>query len=121
LSDCVIYNCILRCRANDENALEVDFAAFDFSAPHLTLSSSIGNGFNFVAKFITSKLSGRMESAQPLVDYLLTLKHQGDVWESQSLIHLRNFDPKNVEFSIMEKYMVLNAYSDCKFAEPYDK
>ncbi|XP_062150878.1 sucrose synthase 5-like isoform X2 [Alnus glutinosa] len=64
--------------ANDENALEVDFAAFDFSAPHLTLSSSIGNGFNFVAKFITSKLSGRMESAQPLVDYLLTLNHQGD-------------------------------------------
>ncbi|KAE8021898.1 hypothetical protein FH972_007748 [Carpinus fangiana] len=64
--------------AKDENALEVDFSAFDFSIPHLTLSSSIGKGLNFVAKFATSKLSGRMENAQPLVDYLLSLKHLGE-------------------------------------------
>jgi hypothetical protein len=89
-------NCILLCRAKDENALEVDFSAFDFSIPHLTLSSSIGKGNNFVAKFVTSKLSGRMENAQPLVDYLLSLKHLGEVWERQNLIHLRNFDPKKV-------------------------
>ncbi|GAV61753.1 Glycos_transf_1 domain-containing protein/Sucrose_synth domain-containing protein [Cephalotus follicularis] len=64
--------------AKDENALEVDFGAFEFSTPHLTLSSSIGNGLNFVSKFITAKLSGRLGSGQPLVDYLLSLKHQGE-------------------------------------------
>ncbi|KAE9450158.1 hypothetical protein C3L33_17946, partial [Rhododendron williamsianum] len=35
-------------QAKDENALEVDFGAMDFSMPHLTLSSSIGNELNFV-------------------------------------------------------------------------
>uniref|UniRef100_A0A6N2N707 sucrose synthase n=1 Tax=Salix viminalis TaxID=40686 RepID=A0A6N2N707_SALVM len=64
--------------ANDANALEVDFGAFDFAVPHLTLSSSIGNGIGFVSKFLTSKLSGRLENAQPLVDYLLSLNHQGE-------------------------------------------
>ncbi|GLU10603.1 hypothetical protein SLE2022_273960 [Rubroshorea leprosula] len=64
--------------AKDENALEVDFGAFDFSMPKFNISSSIGNGLNFVSKFITSKLSGRVENAQPLVDYLLALEHQGE-------------------------------------------
>ncbi|XP_031262958.1 sucrose synthase 7-like isoform X6 [Pistacia vera] len=64
--------------ATDENALEVDFGAYDFSAPHLTMSSSIGNGSHFVSKFMTATLSGRLESAQPLVDYLLSLEHQGE-------------------------------------------
>lgn len=64
--------------ARDENALEVDFTAFDYAVPHLTLSSSIGNGLSFVSKFITSKVSGRAECSQPLVDYLLTLKHHGE-------------------------------------------
>ncbi|KAF3444274.1 hypothetical protein FNV43_RR13964 [Rhamnella rubrinervis] len=64
--------------ANDENALEVDFGAIEPSVPHLTLSSSIGNGLSFVSKFITSKLSGRLENAQLLVDYLLSLSHQGE-------------------------------------------
>ncbi|XP_044506436.1 sucrose synthase 7-like isoform X2 [Mangifera indica] len=64
--------------AKDENALEVDFGAYDFSAPHLTMSSSIGNGIHFVSKFMTAKLSGRLENAQPLVDYLLSLEHQGE-------------------------------------------
>ncbi|KAK1592986.1 hypothetical protein Q3G72_033980 [Acer saccharum] len=62
--------------AKDENALEVDFGAYDFSSPHLTLASSIGNGLNFVSKFLTAKLSGRRESAQLLVDYLLSLELQ---------------------------------------------
>lgn len=75
----IIFFITTRCRANDENALEVDFEAVNFSVPHLTLSSSIGNGVSFVSKFITSKLSGRLECAQPLVDYLLSLNHQGDV------------------------------------------
>ncbi|KAK9950711.1 hypothetical protein M0R45_006186 [Rubus argutus] len=64
--------------ANDENALEVDFRAIDFSTPHLTLSSSIGNGLDYISKFMTSQLAGRLEHSQPLVDYLLSLNHQGE-------------------------------------------
>lgn len=64
--------------ANDENALEMDFRAFEFSMPRLSLSSSIGNGINYVSKFIISKLSRSLESAQPLVDYLLSLNHHED-------------------------------------------
>ncbi|XVF71019.1 hypothetical protein PTKIN_Ptkin12aG0000800 [Pterospermum kingtungense] len=64
--------------SKDENALEVDFGAFEFSVPKLTMSSSIGNGLNFVSKFITAKLSGRVDNAQPLVDYLLSLEYQGE-------------------------------------------
>ncbi|GFP82406.1 sucrose synthase 5 [Phtheirospermum japonicum] len=62
--------------ANDENALEIDFGAMDFSMPRLTLSSSIGNGVNYISKFLTSKLNS--SSAQSLVDYLLSLNHQGE-------------------------------------------
>ncbi|XP_062105534.1 sucrose synthase 7-like [Humulus lupulus] len=66
--------------ANDENALEVDFGAVNFSVPNLTLPSSIGNGLGFISKFITSKLSGKLDYAQPLVDYLLSLNHQGETF-----------------------------------------
>ncbi|GFS35295.1 sucrose synthase 5 [Actinidia rufa] len=61
--------------AKDENALEVDFGTMDFSAPNLTLSSSIGNGINFISKFLSSILYGGSQKAQPLVDYLLSLNH----------------------------------------------
>ncbi|XP_010270733.1 PREDICTED: sucrose synthase 7-like isoform X6 [Nelumbo nucifera] len=64
--------------ATDEHALEVDFGAPDFSMPQLSLSSSIGNGVNFISKFMTSKLRGHAESAKPLVDYLIALNHQGE-------------------------------------------
>ncbi|KAK7835477.1 sucrose synthase 6, partial [Quercus suber] len=64
--------------ANDQSALEVDFAALDYSMPRLTLSSSIGNGVALVSKFITSTLSQKLENSQPLVDYLLSLNHLGD-------------------------------------------
>ncbi|GMP26770.1 hypothetical protein CsSME_00003068 [Camellia sinensis var. sinensis] len=64
--------------AKDENALEVDFGAMDFSTPRLTLSSSIGNGTNFISKFLTSNLNSGTLAAQPLVDYLLTLNHHGE-------------------------------------------
>lgn len=64
--------------ANDENALEIDFGATDVSLPHLTLSSSVGNGVSYISKFITSKLNNSPWSAQSLIDYLLTLNHQGD-------------------------------------------
>ncbi|KAL0381317.1 UNVERIFIED_CONTAM: Sucrose synthase 5 [Sesamum angustifolium] len=65
--------------ANDENALEIDFGAMDFSLPHLTLSSSIGNGLSYISKFLTSKLNNSPASSQSLVDYLLSLEHQGEV------------------------------------------
>ncbi|XP_034711925.1 sucrose synthase 7-like isoform X3 [Vitis riparia] len=64
--------------ATDENTLEIDFGAFDYSTPHLTLNSSIGNGLNYVSKFMTSKLSGTSENAKPLVEYLLAMNHQGE-------------------------------------------
>ncbi|KAL0396165.1 UNVERIFIED_CONTAM: Sucrose synthase 5, partial [Sesamum calycinum] len=64
--------------ANDENALEIDFGAMDFSLPHLTLSSSIGNGLSYISKFLTSKLNNNPATSQSLVDYLLSLEHQGE-------------------------------------------
>ncbi|KAG5617692.1 hypothetical protein H5410_017516 [Solanum commersonii] len=64
--------------AKDDNALEVDFGAFDYSHPRLALSSSVGNGLNFVSKVMSSKLGGKPEEAQPLLDYLLALNHQGE-------------------------------------------
>ncbi|XP_051117141.1 sucrose synthase 5-like isoform X2 [Andrographis paniculata] len=65
--------------ANDENALEIDFGAMDFSTPHLTLSSSIGNGVSYISKFLTTKVNKNSpESAQSLVDYLMSLNHQGE-------------------------------------------
>ncbi|KAA8541495.1 hypothetical protein F0562_025458 [Nyssa sinensis] len=64
--------------AKDENALEVDFGAADLGTPHLTLSSSIGNGVNYISRFMASKLSGDCESAKPLLDYLLALNHRGE-------------------------------------------
>lgn len=63
-------------RANDDNSLEVDFGALDLSTPHLTLPSSIGNGMQFVSRFMSSRLAGtRMK---PMLDYLLALSHRGD-------------------------------------------
>ncbi|XP_043718353.1 sucrose synthase 7-like isoform X2 [Telopea speciosissima] len=64
--------------STDEYAFEVDFSAFDHSIPHVTLSSSIGNGLNYISKFTTSKLAGGSESAKPLLEFLLALNHQGE-------------------------------------------
>lgn len=73
-------------RAKDENALEIDFGAFDVGTPRLALSSSIGNGLGYISKFMASMLSGKTESAKPLIDYLLTLERNGEVgkYENQS-------------------------------------
>ncbi|XP_004503096.1 sucrose synthase 5-like [Cicer arietinum] len=64
--------------ANDENSFEADFGAFDFPIPNLTLPSSIGNGLHFVSKFLTSRFSGKLAKTQPILDYLLSLNHQGE-------------------------------------------
>nr|KYP61685.1 Sucrose synthase 2 [Cajanus cajan] len=64
--------------ASDENALELDFGAIDFSTPRMVLSSSIGKGLNFTTKILTSKLSESSQSINPLLDYLLSLNYQGE-------------------------------------------
>ncbi|XP_077220041.1 sucrose synthase 7-like isoform X2 [Tasmannia lanceolata] len=66
--------------ANDENALEVDFGALDFSTPYMILPSSIGNGVQFVAKFLSSKLREDSDSMKPLLDYLQARNHQGETF-----------------------------------------
>nr|GMC70992.1 sucrose synthase 5-like [Ipomoea batatas] len=62
----------------DENSVEVDFGAFDYSNPRLALSASIGKGLNFISKFMTSKFGGNLEDAKPLLDYLLALNYHGE-------------------------------------------
>ncbi|KAJ1390075.1 Sucrose synthase [Sesbania bispinosa] len=64
--------------ANDENTLEIDFGAIDFTTPRMALSSSIGNGLNFTSKILTSRLSESSHCTNPLLDYLLSLNHQGE-------------------------------------------
>jgi hypothetical protein len=77
---------IMNFRAKDDNSLEIDFGALDLSTPHLTLPSSIGNGMQFVSKFMSSKLSDKPESMKPLLDYLLALNYRGEV--KRSVIHI---------------------------------
>ncbi|XP_052190356.1 sucrose synthase 6-like [Diospyros lotus] len=64
--------------AADENALEVDFGAVEFSVPRLTLSSSIGSGIQFVSRFLSANLYTGSQPAQALIDYLLSLNHHGE-------------------------------------------
>jgi sucrose synthase len=70
---------MLHYRAKDDNSLEVDFGALDLSTPRLTLPSSIGNGLQFLSRFMSSKLAERPDSMQPLLDYLLRLNYRGEV------------------------------------------
>ncbi|WOK94802.1 sucrose synthase 7-like [Canna indica] len=63
--------------ADDDHALEVDFGALDRSTPLLTLPSSIGNGTQFICRFMTARLNENSESMKPLLDYLLALNRQG--------------------------------------------
>ncbi|CAN6936910.1 unnamed protein product [Brassica oleracea] len=64
--------------AKDEHALELDFGAIDFTTPRLNLSSSIGNGADYISKFISSKLGGKSDKLEPLLNYLLRLNHHGE-------------------------------------------
>ncbi|KAL6591569.1 hypothetical protein ACP70R_050072 [Stipagrostis hirtigluma subsp. patula] len=71
--------------AHDDNSLEVDFGALDLSMPHLTLPSSIGNGMQFVSRFMSSKLSDKPEKLKPLLDYLLALNYRGEWFQEWGL------------------------------------
>ncbi|EOA33590.1 hypothetical protein CARUB_v10019738mg [Capsella rubella] len=64
--------------SKDENALEIDFGAIDFTTPGLSLSSSIGKGADYISKFISSKLGGKSDRLDPLLTYLLHLNHHGE-------------------------------------------
>ncbi|XP_039682537.1 sucrose synthase 6 isoform X6 [Medicago truncatula] len=64
--------------ASDENALEIDFEAIDFTTPHMALSSSIGKGLDFTTRILTSRLSESSHFENPLLNYLLNLNHQGE-------------------------------------------
>ncbi|XP_019093340.1 PREDICTED: sucrose synthase 6-like [Camelina sativa] len=64
--------------SKDENALEIDFGAIDFTTPRLSLSSSIGKGADYISKFISSKLGGKSDRLEPLLNYLLHLNHHGE-------------------------------------------
>lgn len=75
-----IHGNVYICRAKDENALEIDFGAIDFTTPRLSLPSSIGNGADYISKFISAKLGGSQSSRlEPLLNYLLHLNHHGEV------------------------------------------
>lgn len=75
------YSCVIipMYRAKDENALEVDFGAFDAYTPQIVLPQSMGNGAQFVARFLSSQLRKDSASMKPLLDYLIALNHQGEV------------------------------------------
>lgn len=96
------------CRATDVNALEIDFGAVELSMPHLTLSSSIGNGFNSVAKFLSTKLAGRSETAQALVNYLLSMNHHGDV-----CYQIRNAEKIN-NIKYINKLFLKRSFLNCR-------
>ncbi|KAL1192193.1 Sucrose synthase 6 [Cardamine amara subsp. amara] len=64
--------------STDENALEIDFGAIDFTTPRLSLSSSIGKGADYISKFISSKLGVKSDRLEPLLNYLLHLNHHGE-------------------------------------------
>jgi sucrose synthase len=90
------------CSANDENALEIDFGAMDFSTPRMALSSSIGNGVGFISRFMTSRLHGSCDGAKPLLDYLQALNHHGEVqtWFKSK--------PRNGRSNYLEKIVARN-------------
>lgn len=81
-------SCVSLCfRAHDDNSFEVDFGALDLSTPHLALPSSIGNGMQFVSRFMSSKLGDTPDNMKPLLDYLLALSYRGEVSRSNICHH----------------------------------
>lgn len=67
-------------RANDENALEIDFGAIEYASPRVTLPSSIGKGVHYTAKYMSTKLCDGSDGSKQLLDHLLALSHKGQVW-----------------------------------------
>ncbi|GAB2287476.1 Sucrose synthase 7 [Dionaea muscipula] len=91
--------------SKDENALEVDFGALDYSMPHLTLSSSIGNGISFISKFLSSRLWREKEAAKPLVDHLVSMQLKGQ----QLMINETLNTPENLQGALVEADVFLSS------------
>ncbi|KAI3407953.1 uncharacterized protein J3R85_020623 [Psidium guajava] len=64
--------------ANDDNSLEIDFEAIDFSTPRMALHSSIGEGLSSITKLMTSRISTDGQSAKSFLEFLLALNHHGE-------------------------------------------
>eukprot|EP00850_Spirogloea_muscicola_P009246 SM000051S17606 [mRNA] locus=s51:737018:741274:+ [translate_table: standard] len=60
-----------------EYQLELDFEPFNASFPKLTQSRSIGNGVQFLNRFLSSRMFHQDASLQPLLDFLRLHKHAG--------------------------------------------
>lgn len=58
--------------------LELDFEPFNSSFPRLTQSRSVGNGVQFLNKYLSSQLFRDQSCLQPLVDFLRLHQHQGE-------------------------------------------
>ncbi|RZC91663.1 hypothetical protein C5167_027731 [Papaver somniferum] len=62
----------------DENfMLELDFEPFNASFPRPTLSKSIGNGVEFLNRFLSAKMFHDKDSMQPLLDFLKAHNYNG--------------------------------------------
>lgn len=74
-------------RANDENALEIDFGAIEYASPRVTLPSSIGKGLHYTAKYMSTKLCDGSDGSKQLLDHLLALSHREQVGINSSKQH----------------------------------
>ena len=70
------YEC---CSFKDDYILELDLEPFNASFPRPTRPSSIGSGVQFLNRHLSSRLFHDKESMQPLLDFLLAHKYQGQV------------------------------------------
>ncbi|XP_031477791.1 sucrose synthase 7-like [Nymphaea colorata] len=64
--------------AKDENSLELDFGAFDSSLPKISLPSSIGNGAQFISRYLSSKLTKDSSTSKQLLEFLRTYQYKGE-------------------------------------------
>lgn len=71
--------------SNGEFMLEVDFGAFNNSAPRPSLSKSIGNGMDFLNRHLSAKLFQDKENLNLLLEFLQIHCHKGKVKVSLSL------------------------------------
>ncbi|KAL5698216.1 sucrose synthase [Ranunculus cassubicifolius] len=66
--------------SHDDNfTLELDFEPFNATVPRLMLSSSIGNGVEFLNRHLSAKMFHGKESLQPLVDFLRVHHYKGKI------------------------------------------
>ncbi|KAJ4969448.1 hypothetical protein NE237_016149 [Protea cynaroides] len=72
---------------NDPHALELDFEPFNAKIPRPSMSSSIGNGVQFLNRHLSSKMFQDKDSLEPLVDFLRTHKYKGHAMMLNDRIH----------------------------------